>query len=127
MCQSGIKFGRLKKRSDFIALAQSGNKWVTPALVIQMHKRPEDENQIKQNRIGYTASRKVGGAVLRNRAKRRMRALMASLPQDIAMHIPERTDLVLIARHKILTRDFAQLQKDLLFSLRGLKVIPHEN
>jgi ribonuclease P protein component len=58
-------------------------------------------------RVGFTASRKVGGAVLRNRAKRRLRA--AALP----LLAREGHDYVLVARTATLSRPFAELTRDL--------------
>ena len=66
-------------------------------------------------RVGFTASRKVGNAVIRNRAKRRMRAAAASvLP---ALGRPG-TDYVLIARAGTVDRPFAELIADLEAALR---------
>ena len=68
-------------------------------------------------RVGFTASRKVGNAVVRNRAKRRMRAAAASvLP---ALGRPG-TDYVLIARADTAHRPFAELIADLEAALRRI-------
>jgi ribonuclease P protein component len=61
-------------------------------------------------RIGFTASRKVGGAVQRNRAKRRLRAAAAATLPLLAR---EGHDYVLIARTATLSRRFAELIRDL--------------
>ena len=74
---------RLKKRRDFLFVARKGRKWATPGLVLQAWS-PARGDQLEDNtkssleqsvRIGYTVSRKVGNAVARNRAKRRLRAV----------------------------------------------------
>jgi ribonuclease P protein component len=61
-------------------------------------------------RVGFTASRKVGNAVARNRAKRRLRAAAAAV---LPLHGREGHDYVLVARTATLTRGFAELLNDL--------------
>jgi ribonuclease P protein component len=70
-------------------------------------------------RIGFTASRKVGNAVARNRAKRRLRALSAEVMTQHAM--PGR-DYVLIARQTTPTREYSALRGDLERALKRLKL-----
>lgn len=66
-------------------------------------------------RVGFTASRKVGGAVVRNRAKRRLRAAAAHILPDAGR---PGTDYVLIARAATAARPFAALLDDLETALR---------
>ena len=61
-------------------------------------------------RVGFTASRKIGGAVERNRAKRRLRAAAAAV---LPLSGHEGNDYVLVARPGTLTRPFANLLEDL--------------
>jgi ribonuclease P protein component len=61
-------------------------------------------------RIGFTASRKVGGAVQRNRAKRRLRAAAAA---TLPLLGRQGHDYVLVARTATLSRRFAELIRDL--------------
>ena len=103
---------RLRKRRDFL-LAARGRKWTTPGFVLQARRRRDDENVSPTDiiRIGYTASKKVGGAVHRNRAKRRLRALAE--PDMAALGRPG-WDYVLIARAgETASRAFTNLQDDL--------------
>lgn len=67
----------LKKRRDFLTAARA-HRWVTPSMVVQ--GRPRGDHAAP--RIGYTCSKKVGGAVQRNRAKRRLRAAAAAMLPD---------------------------------------------
>ncbi len=69
--------GRLLRRAEFLAVAGARRKWVGPGLILQA--RPHDERQHPPHggpslRLGLTASKKVGNAVARNRARRRLRA-----------------------------------------------------
>ena len=68
-------------------------------------------------RIGFTASRKVGNAVARNRAKRRLRA---AADQIVSVHGAPGHDIVLIARQSTITRDFAALLQDLTTGLKKM-------
>ena len=62
----------IKKRAEFIA-SSKGDKFVTPSFIFLKHKLNGD--YVNDPKVGYTASKKIGGAVMRNRAKRRMRFL----------------------------------------------------
>ena len=69
----------MKHRQDFLA-ASRGRRAVRPSVLVQARQRESDPDA--PIRVGYTASRKVGGAVVRNRAKRRLRAAAAmALPR----------------------------------------------
>lgn len=107
----------LRKRSQFKKVAANRRRAVEPGLVLQAGgKRREAPEAI---RIGFTASRKVGGAVERNRAKRRLR----SLARDImALEAEPGRDYVLVARRAILTRPYALLEQDLRRALKTAKV-----
>jgi ribonuclease P protein component len=108
--QEAQRLVTLVKRADFLA-ANAGKRFATPGFVLLVRPRG-DESGLK--RIGYTVSKKVGGAVVRNRMKRRFRALAAEL-------LPERgiagADHVLIGRASGIERDFGQLREDLAKAL----------
>lgn len=100
---------RLTRRSEFLRVAGRGKKAARPGLVLQA--LPSDGPL----RLGFTATKKIGGAVVRNRAKRRLReAARLALGADA----PPGWDLVLIARDATATRSFAQLLGDLRGALR---------
>ena len=105
---------RLKRRAEFLRVAGERRKWAAPGLVLQARRREADEDGI---RIGFTASRKVGGAVVRNRARRRLKAAAAEV---MARHAAPATDYVLIARAETPTRPFAALLADLETALKRL-------
>ena len=88
-----------------------------PAFIVQAAPQPIEDASGTTVRVGFTASRKVGKAVVRNRAKRRLRAIAAEvLPQ---MGHPG-TDYVLVARATASERPSAELVGDLEGALRQL-------
>ena len=105
----------LRKRAEFLAVAEQGRKYVTPGLILQKSsQRRQDSPSI---RYGLTASGKIGNAVTRNRARRRLRALAhAILPR----HAAPGYDYVLIARATTPGRAYAALEQDLLTALKKL-------
>lgn len=109
----------LKRRREFLLAARS-RKWVTPGLVLQVRTRGEKDRSHGPDtviRFGLTASRKVGGAVRRNRIRRRLRALAQEI---LTQHGRGGRDYVLIGRWDTATRPHEQLVKDLRTALRRL-------
>jgi len=108
-----LKADRLKTRADFLR-AQRGVRKSAPGLTLEACFTPAPAAKPGRFRVGFTASRKVGGAVERNRAKRRLReAARAVLP----LSGRERTDYVLVARPATLVRPFEALLRDLAAAL----------
>jgi ribonuclease P protein component len=91
-------------------VAKLGRKWAAPGVVLQCAPRPADVPAGTCPRVGFTASRKVGGAVQRNRARRRLRAAAEALLRDQARLD---RDYVLIARAGTAARPYAALLQDL--------------
>lgn len=99
------------KRRDFLAASQA-RKQAAPAFVLQARERTSDEMPARDAiRIGYTCSKKVGNAVARNRAKRRLRAVAA---QVLPAQGQPGWDYVLIGRKDgTAQRPFEELSADL--------------
>jgi len=116
-----VALARLKSRADFLRVAASARKCVRPGLILQAAPQPRDGKAVKERhddpRVGFTVTRKVGNAVERNRARRRLRAAAAEV---LSQGAQRGHDYVLIARRETLRRDFADLLADLAGALRSL-------
>ena len=125
--------GRLKRRPDFLRVAGSGRKWVTPGLILQVARRsaagksdagpggpqpdrPQEDGP-GQVRVGFTVSRKVGNAVARNRARRRLKA---AAEEVLSLAAEPGCESVMIGRGGTLTRGWPALKRDLESAVRGL-------
>jgi len=117
-----VTVGRLRKRADFLRLARA-RRTAAGGLVLQAAPTPEDSGDGSAMRVGFTASKKVGNAVVRNRAKRRLRALVREVLADSGT---PGHDFVLIARQTTPSRPYAELRRDLLFSLKRLGLLQPE-
>jgi ribonuclease P protein component len=95
----------LKKRAEFLAVAAKGAKAPMPGLVLQLMPREDDA----PFRVGFTVTKKVGNAVVRNRTKRRLREAVR-LALDPAAH--RGFDMVVIGRDRTADRPFADLLED---------------
>ena len=104
---------RLKKRADFLRVAAVRRKWATPGMVLQTAAEQSEATR-ERSRVGFTVTKKVGNAVIRNRVKRRLRAVAQNI---MPIHAKAGWDYVLIGRHNTIDRDFADLQSDLKSAL----------
>jgi ribonuclease P protein component len=112
-----LKVDRLTHRPDFLRCAR-GLRRVTPSLTLEATAAPEKYALPLRARVGFTATEKLGGAVERNRAKRRLRAAAAAL---LPLYGLGGTDYVLVARAGTLVRPFGQILEDLALSLRAVR------
>ena len=103
-----LRVQTLKNRPDF-QRATRAPRVAMPGFILQMRQRAEDEAE--GIRIGYTCSKKVGNAVARNRAKRRLREIARLTLTQRGL---DGMDYVLVGR-KVATANlpFDQLQSDL--------------
>ena len=104
-----LKLDHLRTRADFQRLTSSRRKHATRGLVLQVAAQPAGRDTT-QPRIGFTASKKVGNAIARNRAKRRLRALAREVLQP---RVQPSLDYVLVGRHTTVTRPWSKLVQDL--------------
>jgi ribonuclease P protein component len=105
---------RLKQRADFLAAA-GGLRVATAAFVLQARKRSDDGPV----RVGFTVSKKVGGAVERNRVRRRLREVVRLSPVGC---LRMGHDYVLIGRRAALSLPFERMTEDFYGAVRRLRV-----
>jgi ribonuclease P protein component len=108
----------LKRRPEFLGV-RGGARWATPAFVLEARRRTAGAGPARTcaetPRFGFTVSKQVGGAVERNRIKRRLKAAV----RDVLLeHARRNYDYVLIARRPALDAAFAALISDLAEALK---------
>jgi ribonuclease P protein component len=103
--------GRLKRRAEFLRVAAVGKKAAVGGVVLQAMPRTD----ALPVRLGFTVTKKVGNAVIRNRTRRRLKEAMRLL---LGQRPVAGFDLVLIGRASTRKRNFILLQGDIR---RGLE------
>ncbi len=111
-----IQIDRLKKRSDFLRLQQSGTKWIAKSMIVQC--APSAGGPAGQIRVGFTVTKKTfPRAVDRNRVRRRLKEAVQKA--FLTPRVPG-YDYVVIGRTEALAKDFPGLISDLTWCLRKL-------
>ena len=110
-----LKLERLKKRWQFLAVAK-GRSLARGAVLVQVAPSPGEADPGPIG-VGFTATKRVGDAVTRNRAKRRLREAARVL---VPLHGLPAHDYVVIARASVTTRDWARLLDDMKSALISL-------
>ncbi len=106
-----MKLVTLKKRRDFVLSNKYGQKIHNKNLILQEYCNPNISDNVLM--FGFTATKKIGNAVKRNRAKRRMRALISSLLKEDNILFKEKYSYVLIAKQSILKASFFEMYNQL--------------
>lgn len=98
----------LRKRSEFLRL-RAGKRYSAKSFILETKASEADENR-DFSRVGYTVTKKVGNAVVRNRIRRRLREAVSRIfaEKSLPSH-----DYVLIGKYGALTQNFASMLKDL--------------
>lgn len=107
------KLERVKKRPEYLAIAATGRKWVTPSFILQANPGESDAAP----RAGFTVSKKVGKAVERNRARRRIKEAARLM---LAAHGTPGWAYVFIGRQAAISYDFEKMQADMRWALAKL-------
>lgn len=103
----------LKQNYEFRRLYSRGKSAVAPSMVVYCRK-----NGLGHGRLGFTVSTKLGGAVLRNRARRRLREVC----RLSGARLKPGYDLVVVARGRCLSAPFPQLLRQFEGACRELKI-----
>tara|TARA_Y100000590_G_scaffold469895_1_gene660476 strand:+ start:818 stop:1162 length:345 start_codon:yes stop_codon:yes gene_type:complete len=106
----------IKKRIDFIKVSKEGRRFFAKGFILQKYKRSLS-NETKDNiaRIGYTITKRIGGAVIRNKIKRRFRAI---IKETLNSYLKKNYDYVIIANKKSLDMDYKELKNDLIKAIK---------
>ena len=97
---------RLKRRAEFLRAAAKGRKIAMPGLVLQALTRADGDPL----RVGFTVTKKVGNAVVRNRTRRRLKEAARLELRDGPLG---GVDLVMIGRDGTRRREFRLLREDI--------------
>jgi ribonuclease P protein component len=116
MTEARHALSNLRVRRLFLAAAKA-DKQVRRGLIVQARQRAADEPSATAIRFGLTASKKIGNAVTRNRARRRLRALAQEI---LPRHGRPGFDYVMIGRVHTGPRRWSALQNDLRSALKAL-------
>jgi len=106
---------RLQQQRDFTRVRQEGQRLALGCLIANWHSLPEGAAP----RLGVITSRKIGGAVVRSRARRLLRESFRQHQDDFA----EPVELVLVARNSIVGKKFAEVEKDFLAALNRANLL----
>jgi ribonuclease P protein component len=111
----------LKRRAEFLA-TRKGGRWATPHFVLEgMARDATGCRPTSRPRFGFTVSKQVGGAVERNRIRRRLKAVVRDVQAD---HARPDFDYVVIARRPALEAGFSVLVADLVKALERVHAPP---
>lgn len=110
---------RLTQSRDFARVRQQGERLALGCLIANWHKLAEGSAP----KLGVITSKKIGGAVQRNRARRLLRESFRQHQHELAQPV----ELVLVARNSIADRTFAEVEKDYLAVLRRARLLKIES
>ena len=111
------KRNTLKKNSDFRRLYAKGKSAVNPYMAVYCRR-----NRTGLNRLGYTVSVKLGGAVVRNRVRRRLREIVR-LRSPL---MKSGWDIVVVARRRSVEAEYARMDAAFLGACRALGLLEEE-
>ncbi len=117
MSSTAQRFEILNLNSQFKRIYSKGKSCVRPTLVVYSR-----QNSLGFNRLGITVSKKIGKAVIRNRAKRRLREVF----RNELFLLKNGYDFILVARGKTAYANFSTLTHDFLSAAKELEVLKND-
>ncbi len=120
-----LKILKITKTAEYKNISRDNDKFYAQTLILLRKKTPEEylfdkdggKNAVEFCRVGYTASKKVGNAVTRNRAKRRLKEAARQIFPTMAEN---GHDYVIIAKSAIKDADFDKILEDLRFCVKRI-------
>ncbi len=112
-----MKLVTIQKRKDFIFIQQNGHKILMENFILYGLCKEAMILDSMKFRVGFTASKKIGNSVLRNRAKRRMKALAVKILSPLANN---NIEYLMIARSEILISVWSKLELEMNESIISL-------
>jgi ribonuclease P protein component len=106
---------RIKQGRDFARVRRAGERLTVGCLIANWQRLPVSS----ASRLGVITAGRIGGAVVRNRARRLMREAFRLHQYDLAAPV----DLVLVARASIAGKGFAEVEKDFMNTLRKARLL----
>jgi ribonuclease P protein component len=113
-----LRFARaahIKQGRDFARVRQGGERMVVGCLIANWQRLPAGAS----SRLGVVTAGRIGGAVVRSRARRLLRETFRLHQHDLAAPV----DLVLVARPSIVGRGFSEVERDFLTTLRRARLL----
>ena len=104
---------RLKKRSEFLRVYNAQNSAASKTMIIQLYGRYEPSIPV---RVGFTVSRKVGNAVKRNKARRRLKAVVEEV---FPLYSLQGYDIVVVGRFSAVLSSYSALIRDCQQALKA--------
>lgn len=109
---------RLAQNRDFARLRTRGERLACGCLIANWSKLPEGSRA----KLGVVTSKKIGGAVVRSRARRLLRESFRLHQHDFSQPV----EMVLVARNSIVRKKFADVEKDFLAALKRARLLKSE-
>lgn len=113
-----MQYDKLKSSTSFAQLRRSGSSYVAPTFVILATK---DNTSDKPLKVGFTASKKVGNAIKRALARRRLRAALQQIPNETIEEF-KGYEFNIVARHKSMTTELPKIVFYFKKTLQNIKL-----
>lgn len=115
---ASTQIGRITDRPEYLNVAKTGRKWVTPSFILQAAPPSSDSKEDNQPaKVGFTVSKKAGNAVQRSRIRRRLKEASRSV---LPKKAPDDWRFVLIGRSTAVHYPFDKMCSDLAWALAKL-------